>query len=1528
MRYTIKWRFLLKLGVVLILAGAGVFFLHRWQVGKQVDTFLRHADTARDAAERESKAGNAEQARAERDREESFLRRYVAARSNDLDARERLGRLLVQNARTGKQLVGAFYFLEDVLRRDPDRDDLRRFTAELALRRLGLYSEAHEHLKRLNEKTPNDGVLEEMYALCWFRERNYPKAAEWYEKAVEHAPDQLGAHMGLALVRRVHLNQPKKADEAIVEMVQVNQARLLLAWVTLALQVMNQARLDEAEKVNATAAEIVQKKQKLVAAHLLAARYWREYGTTFAEVEREVTAAEGIDRNDLDVLIAAAEVARTQARALARDPKDEKRAEAPDKLRHARDLLARARAQEKYQKIPALYLAMAALEAEVRDVPKAIEVINAGLQQVPDHPELLQGLLEYQARGGDAAGAGETLEKLKGKGLPPEVADFQKARVLVLKEDWKEAALLLVSLIQPPPDKPALEPGLARHANILLGRCYEQLGQHANRLAAYTAALERPTPLDRTDPLWLSAKLGLAETYAALGQGADALAAYRTIADAGYQAYWIQVARLEMVRSLRGKPAGAGKTPDEDAKRWAPVEEALAKAEAAVKAGIVTDRLDIDILKATLLHHKGKPAEARAKLEALLKSRRKEAAVWIELAFQAHRDLLRLHLRGQKEAAVWIELAFQDEREGKPQQGLATLAAAEKDGVPDSPELRLARAELLVRVKAPDLPAKLAALAVGADKFSDAQRRALLRGLAEVAGRGGADETASRLWDLLGESRPFDLTVLLARFDRAARAGNVPEMKRLLARIGEIDGENGPAARLASAFILMQEADAAKDEAERGKARGKALALLDGLEREKVGPPLSDRVTLSQALIHDANEKVDVAIAKYEELWARDERNIIAARRLVVLLYRRDKQDDHERARAIAAKIANQPDLGADFLRAAAALLIEGDPEGALKLAAKAVSEDSKDYNDQIWRGRMYWSAKDAKNKALAEARFREAVRLAPEAREAWTILIEYLVAMDRKEEAAKTLEAGKDKVKKAERATFLAVGYAQLGQRDKAIEAYKQARVENPNEVRYALAEAVFLLENGRLADAREAFKHTLAMPSATGAERAAARQGLAEAFANDPDYTLARTAPEVLGPPGGGNPANETPAQRRGRAVVLALQRDRESRLEAIRLLELNLEELTPVHRFLLARLHYGAGNPNRFRVVMADLLKSDKNKIPLYTGFYALWLIRQGEQSDLREAASLIEHLAKTDPDALQTAELKARLALARKEGLGAAREALRAKIEAPDSPALLLSRICEGLGLHDDAEKLLKKYVEQAKEKQPSVVLAVAAYYGRRGRTAEALQIWEESRTKFPAPLVGSVAIGVLSNAKSPAAGDVTKVAKWIEDAAGKAKDEERAALLQQLASVRNLQGDYAGSAALYMQAVAVNPRDALAMNNLAYLLSAKHNKHDEALALIASAKEVIGRTNPDLLDTEALILINKNQAEAARKLMEVVVAEAPTGTAHFHLAQAELACEHPREAELAMRRARELGLKAADLHPLEWPEFERLQKKFP
>jgi cellulose synthase operon protein C len=115
---------------------------------------------------------------------------------------------------------------------------------------------------------------------------------------------------------------------------------------------------------------------------------------------------------------------------------------------------------------------------------------------------------------------------------------------------------------------------------------------------------------------------------------------------------------------------------------------------------------------------------------------------------------------------------------------------------------------------------------------------------------------------------------------------------------------------------------------------------------------------------------------------------------------------------------------------------------------------------------------------------------------------------------------------------------------------------------------------------------------------------------------------------------------------------------------------------------------------------------------------------------------------------------------------------------------------------------------------------------------------------------------------------------------------------------------------------------LALNNLAYLVSVREGKHDDALKLIEQAKRAIGPQR-DLLDTEAMIRLNKNEADAARKILEEIVAESPSGTSYFHLAQAELALDHRLESQVAWRKSSELGLRRADLHPLEWPGYEKM-----
>ena len=105
----------------------------------------------------------------------------------------------------------ALEVLEDVLRRTPQRQDVRRKLVTLALD-LGRSSDAEFHLKVLRTASPNNGELESLSGRCQEAAGQYAEAAEWYEKAIKHAPGEIESYTRLADLYRRRLNEPERTD--------------------------------------------------------------------------------------------------------------------------------------------------------------------------------------------------------------------------------------------------------------------------------------------------------------------------------------------------------------------------------------------------------------------------------------------------------------------------------------------------------------------------------------------------------------------------------------------------------------------------------------------------------------------------------------------------------------------------------------------------------------------------------------------------------------------------------------------------------------------------------------------------------------------------------------------------------------------------------------------------------------------------------------------------------------------------------------------------------------------------------------------------------------------------------------------------------------------------------------------------------------------------------------------------------------------------------------------------------------------
>jgi tetratricopeptide (TPR) repeat protein len=246
--------------------------------------------------------------------------------------------------------------------------------------------------------------------------------------------------------------------------------------------------------------------------------------------------------------------------------------------------------------------------------------------------------------------------------------------------------------------------------------------------------------------------------------------------------------------------------------------------------------------------------------------------------------------------------------------------------------------------------------------------------------------------------------------------------------------------------------------------------------------------------------------------------------------------------------------------------------------------------------------------------------------------------------------------------------------------------------------------------------------------------------------------------------------------------------------------------------------------------------------------------------------------------------------------------------------LAARLLEQLGHDDDAEAIYR--AAAAASKQPEAVLTLAQHLSRR-HIAEALDLCEKAWKTCPADKVAVTSVIVLrrGNAGKEA---YRRVDSWLADAVAKRPDVH--VLLAQ-AELCDMRGSYDDAIRVYRQALKDSGKNIMALNNLAYLL-AMTGAHAEALTLAQQAIAIVG-PHPEILDTRAIVLLKAGKADAALADLTKATAQAPTAAMYLHLAQAQQLAGKTPAAVAALRKATDLGLQLAKMHPLERPAYEQL-----
>jgi predicted Zn-dependent protease len=317
-------RLLLRAGVAVAGLAVATHLVHGWQVRRHARAQLDRAEEAR------SEARHADEVAA--------LGRYLAFAPGNHEVRARHALTLAEQAASPQQRWRALEVLRGALAREPANLELRQALVETALA-LSRHEEAHKHLVVLLARTAKEldrRALLARRAECEEAAGDLARAAATWQEASRADPSDAQAPARLASLLRTRLEQPKRADAVLDDLVKRNP-RSPAAWQARALDRRAVGRLDDAA----------------------------------ADLERACRLAP-VDR---DLLLLAAAVARGRARTT------DAAARYAEVLRH-------------HPGHPAAYLARATLALDAGQLAEATSWLRKGLRRVPGNLDLIFALAD------------------------------------------------------------------------------------------------------------------------------------------------------------------------------------------------------------------------------------------------------------------------------------------------------------------------------------------------------------------------------------------------------------------------------------------------------------------------------------------------------------------------------------------------------------------------------------------------------------------------------------------------------------------------------------------------------------------------------------------------------------------------------------------------------------------------------------------------------------------------------------------------------------------------------------------------------------------------------------------------------------------------------------------------------------------------------------------------------------------------------------------------------------------------------
>jgi tetratricopeptide (TPR) repeat protein len=1178
------------------------------------------------------------------------------------------------------------------------------------------------------------------------------------------------------------------------------------------------------------------------------------------------------------------------------------------------------RAQKLFPKSASIYMVLSQLEIIKDNGEAARRWVEHGLDATGDAPGLLWKKANFLIDDLGQAGQSEdqkelaldrlasVTEKLRSSASRyriPAYITFLSAREAYVQKRWAKASKLLESIHD---DLVQIDPRLAVKSDQMAAVCYRQLGR---------PELARDIdPRSRRTPGVVASRFGGIAKLLAQGNVDAAIIEFDKLKETASlpDDAWVILAQNNL---------GVNRSREKSKQDWDTFNKVLLQAKQHCPEDI-----RLVVIAADALMVQEKSDEAQAMLAEACKKNPKELVYWQSL----------IRVAQQKED--W-KLAEQSLDEAQKQLG-------------DSVDLRIIRAIFFINRDKDDndkASAELKKLSEGTDQFAVNEKVRLWSVLATCAKQAGDNKFAQRLFRNAVDSDPTNLKLRVALFEIASLMKDDEAMAEAVGDIHDIENE-GPLWHFYEAVRLATLTNEENEEKRLESALGhlaQSKILRPNWERVLM---LIGRIQFRQGSKKAAIESLSDAVGK----GSRDPRGIGA---LVNLLY---EQGRNEEAQRYIRLLEDQDAQISTYTRRLQAqdMFMRGDHEKGLE-HFREIAENSDNFRDYLQLGQIlsvfYQRAKLAKQTDQAtslyeeaEKSLRKAAQLAPDEEAPWLTLVQFYSRSGNAAEALQIISDARKTVSKQRLPLVLARCFQGLGRRLEAEQQYLTAIANSDGKDHAAKYLVDFYLRSKKIDEAEKLLTKIInAKQKASENDVAWARRRMARLLYSKSGLPNRRDAIALVDENLEKDPTSTIDI--REKAKLLATFSNTKDRKEAIELLNhlLSLPNPDPEDRYLMANVLLAENDWPGVTHQMRQLL-ARKDVKPAWLRFYVNALLDRNELGDVYAYLKRLERIAPNDN---AVARFNAIL-LARRGQYNQVVSALDKYVDTPAktggamptakdiknqktvrlvTAATVLENIIVTLPATESgndpkkiaAAKLLtdhaEKYWREIAKLHPEGTLRLVRFLSKHGKRDEALTIAETAWNKGnPANIATTVVSLIFTGEATPK--QIKRVERILSDAT--ITFGETNSLTLAMAELRSIQRRYEDAESLYRKVLDKDPRNVVALNNLAVFLALRNIKQDEALEKINQAIITAG-PKPTLLDSRASVHISKGDWQKALEDLDVAISGKTTSTRFFHQAQALVMGGQKDEAKKAFKKAHDLGLKVSNLQPLERPSYRQLHE---